>query len=480
MQFNSYSYLLLLIPATALFWALPVPWRRWYVLAMSILYYATWNAAFVAVPLALALGVHLAARLLIAQPERGRRWFWSGVALVLAIFGFFRYRLFLLANINHLLAAFGARPVSVAWQIAVPLGISFYSFEAISYLIDAKQGRIKKSRFSDLYLFIMFWPHLMAGPIVRFRELGPQLDFARPFELRMLLRGLDRLVWGLVQKNLFANPLGSWVDQGFLHNAVRNNSTVDSWALAVAFGLQIYFDFAAYSNMAIGVAQLIGIVLPENFRFPYHAQSPADFWNRWHMTLSRWIRDYLFFPVTARFRGSPGALYASLLVVMALVGLWHGAGWGFVAWGVLHGAYLVLYRVWESLGETRLAAVTKSRLAAWGWRIFTLTAVTAAWVPFRTATGADAAHMLAGMFARFRFGFSYPMDFYLLVLLMALFCVVEPFLADSWARAENTIAALRGGPLAHSYLLRPAIYACGLLLFLIFDDRSTQFIYFQF
>jgi alginate O-acetyltransferase complex protein AlgI len=476
MQFNSYSYLLLLIPVTAIFWTLPTSWRRWYVLAMSILYYATWNAAFVAVPLVLALGTHFAASLTIAQPERGRRWFWSGVALVLAIFGFFRYRLFLLANINHLLAALGARPVSVAWQIAVPLGISFYSFEAISYLIDARQGRIQKSRFTDLYLFIMFWPHLMAGPIVRFRELGPQLSFAKPFELRMLLRGLDRLVWGLVQKNLFANSLGGWVDQGFLPNAVRNNTTVDSWALAVAFGLQIYFDFAAYSNMAIGVAQLIGVTLPENFRFPYHAQSPADFWNRWHMTLSRWIRDYLFFPVTVRFRDSPAALYVSLLGVMALVGLWHGAGWGFVAWGVMHGAYLVLYRIWESLG----AAITKSRLAGWGWRAFTLVAVTAAWVPFRAATGADAAHMLAGMFGRFRFGYSYPVDLYLVVLLMALFCVVEPWLATLWARVEDGLTALRGGLPAHSYLLRPAIYACGLLLFLIFDDRSMQFIYFQF
>lgn len=480
MQFNSYSYLLLLIPVTALFWALPVPWRRWYVMAMSMLYYATWNPAFLAVPLALALGTHAAAGLMIAHPERGRRWFWSGVAFVLAIFCFFRYRIFLLSNINSLLQAFGASPVTAAWRIAVPLGISFYSFEAISYLIDAKQGRIKNNRFSDLYLFIMFWPHLMAGPIVRFRELGPQLSFAKSFELPMLLRGLDRLILGLVQKNLFANPLGSWVDQGFLPNAIRNNSTIDSWAMAVAFGLQIYFDFAAYSNMAIGVAQLIGITLPENFRFPYHAQNPVDFWSRWHMTLSRWIRDYLFFPVTTRFRGSPGALYASLLVVMAMVGLWHGAGWGFVAWGVMHGAYLVLYRIWESLGETRLAAITKSRLAPWGWRIFTLVAVTAAWVPFRAATAEDAATVLGAMFARLRIGFSYPVDFYLLVFSLVLFCVAEPYLAALWSRVEEGFATFRGGVLVHSYLLRPAVYACGLLLFLIFDDRSTQFIYFQF
>ncbi len=480
MQFNSYSYVLLLIPAVALFWALPVVLRRWYVLALSIAYYATWNAAFVAIPVALCLGVHAAARAL-ASPVRNRRvWFWAGIAFVLALFLFFRYREFLIMNVNSVLAAIGAAPVSVAWKIAVPLGISFYCFEAISYLIDARQGRIKNSRFSDLYLFIMFWPHLMAGPIVRFRELAPQLQVAKRFEVAMLLRGLDRLVWGLVQKNLIANTLGGFVDDGFLPNAIRGNSTLDNWALAAAFGLQIYFDFAAYSNMAIGVAQLIGITLPENFRYPYHAQTPSEFWNRWHMTLSRWIRDYLFFPVNARFRGAPGPLYLSLLGIMALVGLWHGAGWGFVAWGVMHGAYLVLHRIWESFCETRAPRLAKSRVAGWGWRVFTLAAVTAAWVPFRAATGGDAAHMLASMFGRFDFGFSYSVNFYLIVLLASLFCVVEPFLAAAWTRGDAALARVRFGPAASWYLLRPVVYGVGLLLFMVFDDRSTQFLYFRF
>jgi D-alanyl-lipoteichoic acid acyltransferase DltB (MBOAT superfamily) len=250
--------------------------------------------------------------------------------------------------------------------------------------------------------------------------------------------------------------------------------------LAAAFGLQIYFDFAAYSNMAIGVAQLIGVTLPENFRFPYHAQTPAEFWGRWHMTLSRWIRDYLFFPANARFRGAPGPLYLSLLGIMALVGLWHGAGWGFVAWGVMHGTYLVLYRIWENLCETRLPGLAKSRLAAWGWRGFTLVAVTAAWIPFRAATGADAAHMLASMFGHFRFGTSYGFSSYLVVLLTAVFCAVEPFLAAAWSNAEALLTTRRGGWVASCYVLRPMVYAFGLLLFLSFDDRSMQFIYFQF
>lgn len=472
MQFNSYSFLLLLIPAVALFWALPPAARRWYVPALSVAYYAAWSPVFLPVPLLVCAAVYLAAREMGRRPQEARRWLWTGVACVLAIFLFFRYRAVV---VRGLLSLAGAAP-DTALSAAVPLGLSFYSFEAIGYLVDARQGRIKNNPFSKLFSFVMFLPTLMAGPILRFRELGPQLGFAKPFELSMLLRGLDRLVLGLVQKNLIANTLSGWVAEGFLPNAIRNGTTIDSWAMAVAFGLEIYFDFAAYSNMAIGVAQLIGIALPENFRFPYHAVSPPDFWNRWHMSLSRWIRDYLFFPVNARFKGAPLPLYASLLGIMALVGVWHGVGWGFVLWGTMHGAYLVLYRIWENLRDRRLPGLAKSRLVAWGWRIFTLAAVTAAWVPFRAATGRDAFGMLGSMFGRPRTGVSYGINFYLVTFMVAAFCLAEPYLGAVWGRAESW---LESRP-ATGYLARPLLYAAGLLFFLIFDDRSTQFIYFQF
>jgi alginate O-acetyltransferase complex protein AlgI len=485
MQFNSYAYVLLLLPAVAVFWALSPSLRRWYVLALSIAFYASWRPFFVLVPLMLALGVHFSARNLAsratAPPSATSRWLRVGIAFVLVIFLFFRYRQFLFTNLNALLGAFGAAPLDMTLQLAVPLGISFYSFEAIAYLIDTKQGRIKNRQFFDLYLFLMFWPNLLSGPIARFRELGQQISFAKPFDPAMLLRGLDRLVWGLVIKNVIANSLGSWVDDGFLPRAVSANTTIDNWALAVAYGLQVYFDFAAYSNMAIGVAQLLGVVLPENFRFPYHARTPAEFWNRWHMTLSRWIRDYLFFPVNARFRGAPLPLYLSLIGIMALVGLWHGPGWGFIAWGAMHGVYLVLYRIWERLGERpRFSGLVKSRASALAWQVFTLAAVAAAWIPFRAATGHDAAVMLASMFGRIRLGVSYSVNFYLVVLLVALFCAVEPLLASAWKSAEERITACRGGLPLYSYLIRPAVYGFGLMLFFAFDDRSMQFIYFHF
>jgi len=478
MQFNSYSYLLLLVPAVILFWSFPHSWRRWYVLAVSILFYATWNPLFVFLPIGICVTTFLCARSMQGDPPRARRWMWTGIVIVLAALSFFKYRGFITHNVSEWLAALGVfRGVSVG-AIVLPLGISFYSFEAISYLVDVRQKRLQKLDFIDLCLFICFWPHLIAGPIVRARELIPQLKFSVEFETSVVVRGLDRIVWGLVQKNLFANSLAGWIDTGFLPDVARLNTTVDNWFLAVAFGLQIYFDFAAYSNMAIGSAQLLGIRLPENFSFPYHAMTPPEFWAKWHMTLSRWVRDYLFFPINARYAGSPWALYLSLIGVMALVGLWHGAGWGFVLWGIMHGSYLVLYRIWEALRSTRLGPLTTSRYTSWAWRALTLVMVATAWIPFRAGNLHQSAVMMKSMFVGLSFGNSLSVNFYLVTLMIGAFVAVEPYLARGRQWLDEALAKRFAN--VNVLLFRPAIYACGLLLFLVFDDRNTQFIYFQF
>ena len=326
----------------------------------------------------------------------------------------------------------------------------------------------------------MFWPHLIAGPIVRFRELAPQFTFKKTFDMAMLTRGLDRFILGIAQKNLIADSLGSFVDDGFATQLAQANTTIDNWFLAVAFGLQIYFDFASYSNMAIGVAQLIGIQLPENFRYPYHASTPADFWQRWHMTLSRWIRDYLFFPINLRFQAAPLPLYASLLGVMALVGLWHGVGYGFILWGVLHGCYLVLYRIYENAQKKHWPSLEKSIAAGLFWKLFTLVAVFAAWIPFRATGYGQATAMLRSMFLHFSFGVTQPLNFYLVVLLAMAYTAIEPLLQDAFTKMDGWTAQTARRAALQIYLLRPAIYAFGLLLFLAFDERNTQFIYFQF
>ena len=254
MEFNSYSYLLALLPSISIFWALPVPARRWYVLALSLAFYASWGVEFAWLPLAICSGVFWCARRMAVEPEQGRRWLLAGIGFVLAVLCYFKYRGFFLDNLGALLSRLGHAPASTAVAVALPLGISFYSFEAISFLIDSRQGRVKNPRFWDLALFVLYWPHLVAGPIVRVRELVPQFSFSKKFDLALFALGLDRLLWGLVQKSVFSNSLGAWVDEGFLPRAAQSNTTIDNWALAVAFGLQIYFDFASYSNMAIGTS----------------------------------------------------------------------------------------------------------------------------------------------------------------------------------------------------------------------------------
>lgn len=464
MQFNTYSYLIVLTVAVGFFWWLPVAWRRWFVLVCSLGFYATWSVAYVALPLGICGLTYLFARGLVAHPGRARAYLWGGIGSVLCILAFFKYRAFLLENLR-------LDPGSLG-HFALPLGISFYSFEAISFLIDVRQGRVRQIRFGDLCLFVLFWPHLIAGPIVRVRELVPQFKFDQCFDLPMLMRGLDRLLWGLFQKNVVANSIGSWVDDGFIPKVASLNTTVDNWFLAAAFGLQIYFDFSSYSNMAIGAAQLIGVRLPENFRSPYLAANPSDFWNRWHMTLSRWIRDYVFFPLAARYKESPAGLYGSLILVMGLVGLWHGAGWGYVLWGLMHGVYLVLFRALEHRASGKVAQI--------GWRAFVLVSVTAAWVPFRATSLDQAMTMLGSMFHRIQLHPSYSVNFYLLTLLVMLLTAAEPLLSDRMRRWEEQVTSTGTRFGVHAYVIRPALYGFALFFFVIFDDLDTKFIYFQF
>lgn len=476
MPFNSSLYLLFLAGVVAVYWVLPPRFRRLFVLGASLAFYASWGIIFAWLPLVVAGVVYATGKQIQSKVAHTKQWAWLGISCLLVLLAFFKYRIFLLANINLLANMLGMPTHSFVASIAFPMGISFYTFEAIAYLIDVRKGRAKIPGFLDLCIFFFFWPNILSGPIVRARELVPQLSFQKAFEARFVFEGMDRLVWGLVQKNVVANLLGIWVDKGFAATSA-GPSTVDGWCLAIAFGLQIYFDFAAYTNMAIGAASLLGVTLPENFRQPYHAATPPDFWSRWHMTLSRWIRDYLFFPVNAKWKGAAPPLYVSLLGAMALVGLWHGAGWGFILWGVLHGAYLVLYRIYESWKSDRVG-IRGSRFAAGAWRVGTLIAVTAAWVPFRAPNLTKAGSILTSMFARMTAGMAYSPLFYVLLILIVLFCAVEPFAIRKLTEIEEHAGI--AGPSAFQVLGRPIAYVLGLLLFLVFDEHNTQFIYSQF
>ena len=477
MAFNSLTYLGCLLVVVIVYWLLPAGLRRPLVLAASVAFYASWNVIFLWVPLVVAAVVFICGRFIQANPSQAKKWLWTGIGIVLTLLIALKYRVFVAANLSYFGLRLKSNSFSTASTFLFPVGISFYTFEAIAYLIDVRQGRVKIPGFVDLCLFFFFWPNILSGPIVRARELMPQLRFEKVFAPRFAFEGLDRIVWGLVQKNVIANVLGIWVDRGFGGQSAGTPSTVDGWFLAIAFGLQIYFDFAGYTNLAIGTARLIGVQLPENFRQPYHAVSPTDFWNRWHMTLSRWIRDYLFFPINAKWKGAPLPLYLSLIGVMALVGLWHGAGWGFLLWGAMHGAYLSAYRMSEGLRGGG-SPVKDGKISAGIWRIATLVAVTAAWVPFRAPSLAKAGSILGAMFARFTWRFEYGEVFYGVTLVAALFCAIEPLLLQALAEADEEAGA--SGLSMFRIVVRPVAYIFGLTLFLLFDQNYSQFIYSQF
>lgn len=476
MQFNSLVYLFFLSVAVVVYWLLPSRFRRTFVLGASLVFYATWGVVFVAVPVVACLLVYLGSRLILSNSARAKQWMWAGIVGALAILVFFKYRTFFALTLMTVVSWFTGHTYSFAKTVALPVGVSFYTFEAIGFLVDVRQGRVRKVRLLDLLLFFLFWPNVMCGPIVRARELVPQLQFRAAFEPRFVFEGIDRVIWGLVQKNVVANVLGFWVDKGFGVSAAAP-STVDGWFLAVAFGLQIYFDFAGYTNMAIGAARLLGVTLPENFRQPYHAATPAEFWTRWHMTLSRWIRDYLFFPINARWKGAPLPLYLSLLGVMGLVGLWHGAGWNFILWGLMHGTYLVVFRMFEATSAGR-PGVVQSRFVTAGWRVLTLIGVTAAWVLFRSPNLQKAGVVLSSMFARHAMTTAYSQMFYLFTIAVTLFCAIEPLLLRKLTEIEELAGS--GGDSPFRIVVRPIAYVCGLLLFMLFDEHNAQFIYSQF
>lgn len=459
MAFNSIGYLGFLTVVVVLFWAAPQRFRRTIVLLASMAFYAAWKPVFLFGPLALAICIRLAGRQLVILGDRSRRWLWIGIGAILSILVLFKSR--------SLLAA------------TAPIGISFYSFEAISYLLDLRQKRFAEPRFWDLVLYLCFWPTVVSGPILRGRELFSQLKFGSPADARLLISGIDRIIWGLVQKNAFANTLGLWVDAG-LARGHATYSTFDSWTLVVAYGLQIYFDFCAYSNMAIGSARLIGVQLPENFRYPYHASTPVEFWSRWHMSLSRWIRDYLFFPLNGKYGGAAGPLYFSLITVMALVGLWHGTGWGFLIWGTLHGVYLVIYRLYESAIRDRWPALMQSAGIKGAWRLVTLSGVFLAWVPFRVSNLQEAYALVSSMLFRVHYFAVLPPGCYLTTLTLACLCAVEPYFVRTISLVD-TNADSGGVPVQLSRLaIRPLVYAAGIIVFLIFGGKSGGFIYFQF
>lgn len=357
--------------------------REWFLIAASLFFYAYWDVRLL--PLLVASVVLNWGMVRICDRIEKKYLIIPGILINLLIIGIFKYADFVVDTAG-LIFSFKHD----AWNIVLPLGISFFTFQQISYLVDHERGDAPAYRFRQYFLYVVFFPQLIAGPIVRHNEFIYQLGQSPNREglEERLGRGATLFLVGLVKKVLLADMIAPISDQLFNHALSSSLATLDAWLAAIAFTFQIYFDFSGYSDMAIGLALMFGFVLPVNFNIPYRATSIQEFWRRWHITLSQFLRDYLYIPLGGNRHGSFPQMLA-VLVTMLLGGLWHGAGWTFVLWGGLHGLAQVIHR-WSR------QFITLPSLAGWG---MTMLFVILTWVLFRAEKFSQASGILRSMFA---------------------------------------------------------------------------------
>jgi D-alanyl-lipoteichoic acid acyltransferase DltB (MBOAT superfamily) len=362
-------------------------WRPFIVLA-SFVFYSAWDWRFVFLLAASIVWNQVFARAIHARAdERRRKWLLlAAVAGNVALLGYFKYYDFFVTSTNNLFAFAGVDVPVETRSIVLPVGISFFTFMGISYVVDVYRGDFEPASFSKFAAYLSFFPHLVAGPIVRPGELIPQLDTPRDPRYVDTARAFYLIGTGLFMKVVIANYLASSiVDDVF--GAPEQHSSLEVLVGVYAYAVQIYADFLGYTNMAIGFALLLGFRFPQNFDSPYAAVSIQDFWRRWHMTLSRWLRDYVYIPFGGN-RGGKLLTYRNLMLTMLIGGLWHGAGWTFVAWGAIHGSALVAERWWrERPGFVERPSTPLRR--AWH-RFATFQVVCFAWIFFRSDSFADA------------------------------------------------------------------------------------------
>lgn len=461
MLFNSIQFLVFLPVVTAVYFALRnQAYRRWWLLGASLYFYSVWSLPFTGLLLFTVLLDYTAARVIgNAQSLRVKRIaLWTSIVLNLSVLFLFKYADFFCLSLARLI---GMQPWPLLAMV-LPAGISFYTFESMSYTIDVYRGRMAACKsVLDFALFVSFFPHLVAGPIMRAYDLIPQFYERVPLEYRRALEGTLLVCWGLGKKVFLADPMGRLTEQ--VYNRADHYSGAALLLGTYAFAVQIYLDFSGYSDVARGAGRILGYDIMQNFRSPYLATSIRDFWRRWHISLSSWLRDYLYVPLGGN-RSGPIRTYVNLFLTMLLGGLWHGANWTFVMWGALHGTYLAF---------ERLTGLDKEGPLSWPRRLVgglvTFHLVCLAWVFFRSANAGQAFTILS----RILTWAPGPEVSLVPILLLALVLLGELAFPGS----DDGLKPLMRFP----HLARWVAYvALAVLAVAIAGGRSPEFIYFQF
>jgi len=473
MVFNSLTFGLFFLAVLGLYYLVPMSWRgrKIMLLAASYLFYAAWNPPFVLLLMgSTVIDWWVAARMAAStNPMRRRALLLVSLIFNVGVLAFFKYGGFLLDNFEHLMALAGVQYQPPAWNIVLPIGISFYTFLTLSYTIDVYYRQMDPvDSLLDYAFFITFFPHLVAGPIIRAKDFLPQCLTPRRASADQMGWGLTLMTIGLFEKVFLADSLMAPAADR-VYDSATQAGFIDAWIGTFAFSAQIFFDFAGYTTCAIGAALCLGFVLTDNFRFPYGAIGFSDFWRRWHMSLSTWLRDYLYVPLGGNRKG-PRRTQVNLMLTMLLGGLWHGAAWRFVIWGGMHGSYLVVERWararWGDLQIWR-ARWIRPALALATYGLVCLT-----WVFFRATSLADAGQVTRAMLAGGADRHLLLRDDRGIVLLVTgvlvgtHFVLRDTTLEDAWRRLP--------------VWARPVLLASMILTISLITGDERAFIYFQF
>jgi alginate O-acetyltransferase complex protein AlgI len=478
MLFNSLSFLLFLPWVYVLYWfVFPNQLKRQNIMLLlaSYLFYSFWDWRFLFL-LLFSTGLDYYSGLFMADAKsqvQKRFWFWISIGINLGFLGVFKYYDFFATSFAEMLAQMGWKVNVVLLQIILPVGISFYTFHGLSYVIDIYKNRITPERnFVNYALFVSYFPLLVAGPIERATHLLPQIKAPRVFNFQKSKEGIYQIIWGFFKKVVIADTCAVYVNTIFEHYDTANSLTLLMGAIYFAF--QIYGDFSGYSDIALGVSKLFGIDLLRNFNFPYFSRDIAEFWRRWHISLSSWFRDYLYIPLGGN-QGSLAKKIRNTFIIFLVSGFWHGANWTFIVWGGLNALYFLPLLIRQK-NRTHLSIVAQGRFfptfKELFQMLFTFGMTTLAWVFFRAATVTEAFHYLKNMFAfSFNGGIQYlSIDRYS-VELGALLVV---FIGLEWYAREGE-HPIRGRYTA----LKACLLLLGVMLLGTYSNPSS-FIYFQF
>lgn len=514
MLFNSYAFILLFLPLTAAGFFLVARWGKgfgagWLALC-SLFFYGWWDYRYLGLLLLSICGNYLAGHYIAHHPgsPAGKRMLTVAVVANLLLLGYYKYADFFISSSNALFAT--------EWPllgIVLPIGISFFTFTQIAFLVDAYVGKVTEYRFVYYLLFVTYFPHLIAGPVLHHKEMMPQFDEEKNYrpQAENIAIGLTIFAIGLAKKVLIADNLAGYTSPVF-QPQTSDPSLFIAWGGVLAYTFQLYFDFSGYSDMAIGLSRLFGVRLPLNFASPYKATNIVEFWRRWHMTLSRFLRDYLYIPLGGN-RCGKIRQQANLLLTMLLGGLWHGAGWNFVIWGGLHGLFLVINHAWQAFAG-RLPSLLPASLARFVAIALTFVCVVFAWVYFRSPDLTTANRILIGMLGGF--GASLPdsivgllgpakpllgqlgiatylgggsvfLETWMTVAIAALIAFFAPNTQEIMGRFDPTLSEAGSLPQGSSLHLlwepsRRAALAVGFLFAagMLALSRPTEFLYFQF